>query len=195
MGLLKKLFKKINEAESKERAKNEPTVEEFVKQINEKRIEEAMANGDERTAKYYESRMDKEYVRGERSIGEQNVELYALVRDQTASVEDVEAFCEKLMLETYAFKPLYEKYNDIPYAPPVFKEYSTYLANRGNYVKAAEVCAKALRWGVRKRWNKKWYGWKARSHGEESRGRNERGNRGRFTKVLQGVIWIPAKTS
>lgn len=147
MGLFKRIFQKMVEADAKEQSKNEPTVEEFVNQINEKRIKEARANGDERTAKYYESRMDKEYVRGERSIGEQNVELYALVRDQTASVEDVEAFCEKLMLETYAFKPLYEKYNDIPYAPPVFKEYSIYLANRGNYVKAAEVCAKALRWG------------------------------------------------
>jgi ATP-dependent Zn protease len=106
MGLFKRIFQKMVEADAKERSKNEPTVEEFVKQINEKRIEEARENGDERTAKYYESRMDKEYVRGERSIGEQNVELYALVRDQTVSVEDVEAFCEKLMLETYAFKPL-----------------------------------------------------------------------------------------
>jgi hypothetical protein len=122
---------------------DENRVEQFYRDM----LHDAIEKGDKDEIRYYTKKLDKEYQIAERNYLCENARLHELRVDQTVSKDDFEKACRSHMMGTYAFKSLYQKYNDNPLYSDVFKIYAIFLEREGRYVDAATICARALRWG------------------------------------------------
>lgn len=150
MGIIKRLL--IKAAEADEKRKREEAIKQFdpekvIKEINEKRLSDAIENGDEREVRYYRGQLDKAYQIASDDYWHHNILLEQMKVDKTISKEEFENACEQQMLRAYAFKESYDKYNIEPLYASVFKTYALFLEREGRFVDAATVCAKSLRWG------------------------------------------------